>query len=130
LTVVDELMRRVDERLAELQPAIDEYNQLMAAKQGLLRSAGGTGEPAAQPRRRIAASAPRRRGQGSRRRSGGRQTRADQAVQIVGGNPGVTVKEIAGEMGINENYLYRLLPRMEREGTLKREGSGWALASG
>jgi DNA-binding IclR family transcriptional regulator len=40
------------------------------------------------------------------------------------------VTEIAAQMGINQNYLYRLLPRMESEGKLRREGKGWALPVG
>jgi hypothetical protein len=110
--VVEEIRRRVDERLAELEPAVDEYRELLAIRRGL---DAASAEPPDLGMRRP-------------RRAAGGETRADQAVRIVGGRPGITVKEVAGEMGINENYLYRLLPRMEREGTLRREGAGWALA--
>jgi hypothetical protein len=120
LSVVDEISRRVDDRLAELQPAVDEYRELLAIKRGLAEARGEPGVDVAAPARRRSAPPHSRQL---------RETRADQALRIVGGRPGVTVKEIAGEMGINENYLYRLLPRMEREGRLRREGRGWALAA-
>jgi hypothetical protein len=128
LSVVDEIRQRVDARLAELQPAVDEYRELMAIKQGLA-DAGSAPERAAAP----APSSPRRPRRTTTRRARSaeprRATRADQAISIVGSKPGVTVNEIAADMGINQNYLYRLLPRMEREGTLRREGRGWALAA-
>ena len=31
-------------------------------------------------------------------------------------------------MGIGTTYLYRLLPRLEREGKLRKEGKGYHLA--
>jgi CRP-like cAMP-binding protein len=129
VSVVDEIRRRVDERLAELQPAVDEYQELMTVKRGLT---DGADAPASSPRPpantpRRATSRRARQTASTSRRSGGR---AEQAIQIVSSNPGVTVTEIAAQMGINQNYLYRLLPRMESEGKLRREGKGWALPVG
>jgi hypothetical protein len=108
--VVDEIRQRVDERLAELQPAVDEYHELLAIRRGLDQGAGAA----------AVADRPARP-----RREGGR---AAEAIRIVSGRPGATVSEIAAEMGINQNYLYRLLPRMESEGRLRRQGRGWAPA--
>jgi predicted Rossmann fold nucleotide-binding protein DprA/Smf involved in DNA uptake len=130
LSVVDEIRDRVDKRLAELQPAVDEYRELVAIKNGLANAGKQTADvleaPPAAP-----STSPRSRTRARRGRSPGRRgaTRADQAINIVGAKPGVTVNEIAATMGINQNYLYRLLPRMEREGRLRREGRGWALAA-
>lgn len=28
-------------------------------------------------------------------------------------------------MGIKQNYLYRVLPRLEREGKIAKQGRGW-----
>ena len=112
MTVVEEIRQRVDERIAELEPLIAEYRELVAVKEGLGAAAG---ESSARDRR------PRAKASGGRRPG-----RAEQALEMVTAKPGVTVKEIAAQMGINENYLYRLLPRMEKAGMVARHGKGWA----
>jgi hypothetical protein len=68
--------------------------------------------PAATPRRR----AGRRKGSG---------TRAAQALQFVTGQPGITIPELAAKMGIKQNYLYRVLPGLEQEKKIKKQGRGW-----
>jgi hypothetical protein len=68
--------------------------------------------PAATPRRR----AGRRKGSG---------TRAAQALQFVTGQPGITIPELAAKMGIKQNYLYRVLPGLEQEGKIAKQGRGW-----
>jgi hypothetical protein len=45
----------------------------------------------------------------ARRRSGRRNTRADQAVKLIKANPGMTAAEAAKKMRIKPNYLYRVL---------------------
>ncbi len=44
-------------------------------------------------------------------------------------NPGITIPDIAKSMGIEPNYLYRVLPKLAQEGQLKRQGNGWHPAS-
>ena len=126
VSVVDDIKRRIDDRLAELEPLVQEYRELMALKRGFDPDGVG-GDVPGPPAPDRGASRPRARA--TRRGGGGHphQGRAEQAIRIAGAKPGVTVKEIAAEMGINENYLYRLLPRMEREGRLERRGRGWAV---
>jgi DNA-binding MarR family transcriptional regulator len=43
----------------------------------------------------------------------------------VRATPGITIPEIADRMGIKQNYLYRVLPRLEQDGQVVREGKGW-----
>ena len=82
------------------------------------------GRPAARPRprpprklqRHCAGRARKRR----RRRRGG--TRADQAVDLIEQNPGITASEIAKTMKIKPNYLYRVLGDLEKEGRVKKKG--------
>jgi hypothetical protein len=74
-----------------------------------------------------AAAAPAARG-GARRKAGRRKgsgTRAAQALSFVTGQPGITIPELAAKMGIKQNYLYRVLPTLEEEGKVKKEGRGW-----
>lgn len=71
---------------------------------------------------------------GTRRRATRRRSasagggRADQTVQIIGRRPGITVKEIAAELGIKPNYLYRVLPALEKEGKVTKRGTGYVPA--
>ena len=39
--------------------------------------------------------------------------------------PGITIPELAAKMGIKQNYLYRVLPILEEEGKVHKEGRGW-----
>jgi hypothetical protein len=72
-----------------------------------------------------------RRGPGRPRGSGGRRrrrggTRADQAVKIITENPGIRVRDLAKKMKLKApNYLYRVLPDLEKEGRIRRKGRGY-----
>ena len=55
-------------------------------------------------------------------------TRSNQALELVRGKPGITIPEIATAMGIEPNYLYRVLPKLASEGQVKRQGQGWHAA--
>ncbi len=72
-------------------------------------------------------AAPAKRG-GPRRKAGRRKgsgTRSAQALSFVSGQPGITIPELAAKMGIKQNYLYRVLPSLEQEGKVKKQGRGW-----
>jgi hypothetical protein len=58
-----------------------------------------------------------------RRRSGGR---ADQAVKLIKQNPGISVSELGKKMRLKApNYLYRVLPDLEKEGRIRKKGRGY-----
>jgi hypothetical protein len=139
--------RRIDARLQELRSAHEEYLTLLEAKEALegLKSPSQTGRPAGRPAGRrgpgrppgsrtkrrsstAASSNGRRRPRrgGTRRRAGG--TRADQALELIKSNPGVTVPEIADRMGIRQNYLYRVTAALQKQGSVKRKGQGFVAA--
>ncbi len=105
---VDQARTLLERRLRELD---DERRQVQAALAGLGKNARrGPGRPP---------GARRRRG-----RRGG--TRADQAVKIIAQNPGITVSELGRKMKLRHpNYLYRVLPDLEKEGQVKRRGKGY-----
>jgi hypothetical protein len=69
---------------------------------------------------KAAASPTKRRG-----RSKGGGKRATEALSLVRGQPGITIPELATKMGIKQNYLYRVLPGLERDGKLEKKGRGW-----
>ena len=75
-----------------------------------------------------AAAAPAKRGRPPGRKAGRRKgsgTRAAQALSIVREQPGVTIPELAARMGIKQNYLYRVLPSLEQENKVAKQGRGW-----
>jgi hypothetical protein len=94
------------------------------------QSVGSLDSP--EPASEAARSRPRTRADAPRAKRGrpvGSGTRAKQALATIGQRPGITASELAVSMGIGPNYLYRVLPRLEKEGTLIKRGKGYHLAS-
>lgn len=79
--------------------------------------------PAATPKTRPAAARSTGRRPGRRRGSG---ARAAQTLTIVQEQPkGITIPELAAKMGIKQNYLYRVLPGLQKEGKVRKSGRTW-----
>lgn len=125
---LSEKRAEIDSRLKELRPLHEEYLKLQRAKQALdgLDSQGarrGPGRPRgsrnATPSTGSSDGRKRRR-----RRSGG--TRAEQALEAVRQNPGITVNELAPKLDIaHKNYLYRVLNGLQAEGAVQKQGRGY-----
>jgi hypothetical protein len=130
---LDEKRKEIQARLNELKPYVDEYQLLQAADQALGGiSNGSTSAPAAaaprRPRRSSAASGGGGgTGSGRRGRPKGGGTRAAQALDLVRERPGITIPELAEAMGIQQNYLYRVMPGLAEEGKVTKSGRGWHL---
>jgi predicted Rossmann fold nucleotide-binding protein DprA/Smf involved in DNA uptake len=118
---LEEKKREMNARLKELRPLVDEYHRLEAAVTAL-DGVGGT-TPSAAPRARRASGAGA--GTGRRGRPKGSGTRSRQALELVRTKPGIPISEIAQEMGIQQNYLYRVLPALQKDGLVRKEGRGW-----
>jgi hypothetical protein len=125
---VDTTVKEIDDRLRELK---EEVARLEAARSALTGGRRGPGRPRAtrstrtQTTRRTTAR--RRPGRPRGRSRGG--TRANQALELVRSTPGITIPQIAEKMGIEPNYLYRVMPRLATDGQVRREGQGWHPAS-
>lgn len=107
--VVDQARGLIEKRLSELD---DERKRL----EGALRDLGGRRGP----------GRPRGSGGGSRkrrRRKGG--TRAEQAVKIITDNPGITPSKIAEQLGIQPNYMYRVMNELQKDKLVKKRGRGY-----
>lgn len=119
---LDTARREIESRLDQLR---DELKRLETARDALM---GGGGSST----RRRRSTATRRRTTGRRpangrrrgRRAGG-GTRSAQALRLVKSNPGITISELAKKMGITPNYLYRVLPALEKEGKVRKKDKGW-----
>ncbi len=119
---LDAKVREIEERLQELRPLIEEFHRLEAAS-AALEDVSASGAAPTRSRRVPSTNGAGRRG---RPRGGrGENTRAAQTVELVRAQPGITIPELAGHMGIKPNYLYRVLPQLADEGKVRRDGKGW-----
>jgi uncharacterized membrane protein len=157
--------QRVAERLRELKPLVEEYQELeqVARRLGLnvnedataqdgqrpasaanaqghqpdakikARSAASTREESggAAPAKRSAATKQRRAARASRRSgNGGRpgsnraSRREEDVLRLVEERPGITVREIAKEIGVDPTGLYRPVHKLEQEGAISKQGAG------
>jgi hypothetical protein len=148
---LDEKRQEIAQRLKELKPAVDEFSRLEAAASALEGVGGkaatavatavaprrrGPGRPRGSVSRKRASTTTtakvatrKKAGRPAGRRRAGRRkgsgTRAAEALSFVQGQPGITIPELAAKMGIKQNYLYRVLPGLEQEKKVTKQGRGW-----
>jgi CRP-like cAMP-binding protein len=123
---LDEARKAIEDRLVVLR---DELKRLETAAAALVGSGAsavrrGPGRPRGSTSRASASKAATtgRRRRGRPRGSG---TRALQAEQLVRGNPGISIADLAKRMNIKPNYLYRVMPQLQKDGKVRKKGSGW-----
>jgi CRP-like cAMP-binding protein len=123
-------------RLRELEPLVAEYRQLEAAAAALAGLPGAARAPrpvaaatATRTRTTRTARARKPASGGRRGRPRGSGTRALQTLELVKSKPGITIPEIASAMGIKQNYLYRVLPGLEKDGKVRKHDRGWHAAA-
>lgn len=131
---VDAARQMLEERRAELHGELQNIEEAITALGGKVAKRAesaaskvtgrGRGRrPAARPAPAASAPAapsspkpaPRRR-----RRRGG--TRSEQAVKLITDKPGLTASQIATQLGIKPNYMYRVLGELEGEGKVRKDG--------
>ena len=113
MNFLEEKRSEIDARLKELKPLYEEYLTLQKAKAAL--------DGVNKPTRR--ASGPRRARRGRPRGSGGT---AKKALEVIRQNPGIKVSDLARELKMRHpNYLYRVLPQLEAQGAVRKDGQGW-----
>ena len=145
---LDEKRQEIAARLKELKPLVEEHDRLEAAASalgavgsaapargnGVATTSAPSGRKRGRPRgsKNAAATATamvpptkvKGKGKAGRRKGGG--ARAAQALTLVKEQPGITIPELAGRMGIQMNYLYRVLPSLKEEGKVEqRKDRGW-----
>ena len=122
--VLDEARDLVQKRLADLDDERQRLERALAELGGKAtrrspgRPRGSKSTAAAAPSTgsRPTTASPRKR----RKRRGG--TRADQAVNLIASQPGISASDVAKTMKIKPNYLYRVLGDLEKEGRVKKDG--------
>jgi hypothetical protein len=143
MATVQDIRDQVGTRLREIEAEIASLEEERSALAKVADTLGGRGtsSPARNGRRRSTRRSPATgrtstranragasrsaRKPATRRSSGDGGGRAEQTVQIITRRPGITVKEIAAEMGIKPNYLYRVLPTLEKDGKIAKQGTGY-----
>lgn len=107
----------LERTVRELEDQLKQAEQALAALGGKA-TRRGPGRPRGSAKKSTtSAAAPRRR---RRKRRGG--TRADQAVKLIEGQPGISASDVAKTMKIKPNYLYRVLGDLEKEGRVSKKG--------
>ena len=116
-------LQAMDARLKELKPLHEEYLKLERAKAALEGLDAPAKRGPGRPRGSTSGNGRRRR----RRRKGG--TRAQQALDVVRQQPGVSVRELSEKLGVKHpNYMYRVMNELQSDGAVKKEGRGYVAA--
>jgi hypothetical protein len=123
---VDSTVKDIDSRLGELR---QEASRLEAAREALVGGRRGPRRPPAGNGATVARRRPTARKTGRPRGRRGGNTRANQALNLVRESPGITIPQIADQLKIEPNYLYRVMPKLVEDGQVKRDGQGWHPAS-
>src|SRR6202000_2717616 len=119
--VLDEARELVQRRLADLDEERRRLERALAelggkAKRSPGRPRGSASKASTKDSSGAFPGAPKKR----RRRRGG--PRADQAVDLITSQPGISASDVAKTMKIKPNYLYRVLGDLEKEGRVKKDG--------
>lgn len=145
-SVIEDLKRledRILARIHELEASVSELEQLreVAARLGILDH-NGRDNARATPRATATRRSRRRaRGQTSvtsarpggahsaTRDANGRSTRRERVLEVVAVEPGISVREIVTQLGVNRTSLYPVVRQLVSDGLLHKDGRGLWLAS-
>ena len=132
--------QRIAKRLKELEPAVAEYRELEAVAKRLGIDAAATRPESASvttPSRRrrssraaaagTTAAATKRNASAKRtpprsRGSAAPGQRSEQLLELVRARPGITVREVGTELGVDPTSLYRVVKRLEDSGQVRKTG--------
>jgi sugar-specific transcriptional regulator TrmB len=127
--VLDEARQLVERRLADLDEERKRLERALAELGGKAKRRG-PGRPRGSANKATATASPSAGAPSRRRRKRRGGTRADQAVKLIEGKPGISASEVAKTMKIKPNYLYRVLGDLEKEGRVKKDGRQYYPAGG
>jgi hypothetical protein len=124
--VLSKIRGDLEKRLHELEPFIEEHAHVRKALDAL-NGAGTRTERAVKSavRRSRSTAASTTTSTRPRGRPRGTGLRAEQALKLVHAHPGITLQEMAKRMKIKANYLYRVLPHLEKEGKVAKKEKGY-----
>jgi hypothetical protein len=129
--VIDEARELLERRLADLHDERQRLERALAELGGKVKRSPGrprgsastsTTSTPSTPSAPSAPRAPKATGGSKKRRRRRGGTRADQAVDLITSQPGISASDVAKTMKIKPNYLYRVLGDLEKEGRVKKDG--------
>ena len=115
----------VQKRIRELEPLVKEHAELRRVLQNLPQPTKATRSVTRRARRSNGAAPSTPPGSGRRGRPRRSGSRAQEALRLVQRHPGMTVGELATRMKIKPNYLYRLLPQLQKDGKIVKRDKGY-----
>lgn len=145
-SVMEDLKRiedRILARIRELEANVAELEQLrqVASRLGIL---DGDARDATKATVRTTTATPRSRHVARAQASGtrasasgarsvttptaGRSTRRERVLEVVGGEPGISVSGIVAQLGVNRTSLYPVVRALVSDGLLLKDGRGLWLA--
>ena len=107
MSLIDETIERLEERLRELRPAVEEAREI----ERLLAQARAPGSDG-RTRRRVYCPL---------------KMRERQVTEIVAGEPGIKIKDVAAQLGVTGPRVTQIVNGLEAEGILKRSPEGLVL---
>ncbi len=110
---VDQAADLIRKRIRELESEASDLKRALSSLTGGREGRRGPGRPRGSS------------GNG-RKRSGRRNTRSDQAVKLIAENPGISASEIAKQLKIKPNYMYRVLGDLQKEGRVTKDGRSYS----
>jgi DNA-binding NtrC family response regulator len=141
MSLIDEVksvQERVLARLRELEPLVQEHRELSHLAERLdLDFAAGSDRAAPAATDAKPAAARSRTGKSVTRAKGARRaatpgrartarrsgaTREEQVLAAVQATPGITVAQVAKQIGVDPTSLYRVVRKLTKEGTLIKRG--------
>jgi hypothetical protein len=140
-SVMEDLKRledRILTRIRELEANVAELEQLreVAARLGILDGNRRDGAPTTTRATATARGRRRARGQASATaaRAGGARsatlganggsTRRERVLEVVAVEPGISVREIVAQLGVNRTSLYPVVRQLVSDGLLHKDGRG------
>lgn len=138
MDLIDRIRNDIDNRLEELRPQVEEIPRLEsvlaaleAAGEGQTeRSGARTSRGRGRPRSRgpAAATTSRASSRTARpRRRARRGQRREEFLQLVKGNPEITIAEAARQIGVSPPQISTLVRRLEEEGVIERADGRFVL---
>jgi hypothetical protein len=119
---IDAARKTIEDRISTLRDELSELERAAASLGGRARRAARGATRGGTTRRRKGSGGS---GTGRRGRPRGSGARAAQAEKLVRANPGITISELAKKMNIKPNYLYRVLPQLQKDGKVRKRDKGW-----
>lgn len=120
--VLDEARELLERRLTDLHDERQRLERALAELGGKVKRSPGRPRGSASTSTSSTPSAPKASGGSKKRRRRRGGTRADQAVDLITSQPGISASDVAKTMKIKPNYLYRVLGDLEKEGRVKKDG--------